>query len=214
MRAAELAAIALVAACSAGARPPAPAVPPPPVQGDPPMKLDQLLQRASSSDFASYDPGAVIDAVNALVPLGKDRALDAVDGFLAQRDLARDPSNGLFLVLRVAFDADPHPPMMLGGSRPAPPASPAALPRFPIAIVDDVPVMLVASYMLRGLAEPVTSHITYYRYHGTLRAAPLAPVRGPDRMAGYEAQYQAAYHAAPSDAERELVRGQLARVQL
>jgi hypothetical protein len=74
--------------------------------------------------------------------------------------------------------------------------------------------MLVASYILRGLAEPVTDHLAYYREHGTLRSAPLAPAAGTDRMAGYELQYQAAYHAAPSDAERELVRGKLARLKL
>jgi hypothetical protein len=226
MRAADLAALALIAACSSSAPPAhapsqgtpearavaAPALPS--GQGDPAMNLDQLLQRASSSDFASYDPGAVIDAVNALVPLGKDRALDALDQFLARQDLAQDPHQGLFLVLRVAFDAHPHPPMLLGGSRPPPPSAPDALPRFPIALVDDVPLMLVSGYTLRGLAEPVTAHVTYYRAHGTLRTAPLAPAAGRDRMAGYEAQYHAAYHAAPSDAERELVRAQLARLKL
>jgi hypothetical protein len=177
------------------------------------MNLDHLLQRASSSDFATYDPGPVIEAVNALVPLGKDRALAALDAFLAKQDLAQDPHQGLFLVLRVLFDANPHPAMLLGGSRPPPPSSPVALPRFPILVLEDVPVMLVASYTLRGLAEPVTAHVTYYREHGTLRAAPLAPAEGRDRMAAYEAQYQAAYHTPPSDAERAFVRDQLARLK-
>ena len=216
MRVAELAAIALVVACSSTSSTSSVAPPPTPpsAQGDPHMNLDNLLQRASSSEFATYDPGPVIEAVNALVPLGKERALAALDGFLARQDLAKDPHQGLFLVLRVAFDADPQPPMLLGGSRPPPPPSPSALPRFPIAIVDDVPLMLVSGYTLRGLAEPVTAHLAYYREHGTLRAAPLAPAKGRDRMAGFEAQYQAAYHAAPSDAEREHIRGQLARLSL
>lgn len=117
-------------------------------------------------------------------------------------------------MLRVAFDADPHPPVLLGGSRPPLPPWPAALPRFPIAIVDDVPLMLVSGYALRGLAEPVIAHLAYYREHGTLRTTPLAPAPGRDRMAGYEAQYQAAYHAAPSDTEREHIRSQLARLKL
>jgi hypothetical protein len=215
MRIAELAAIALVVACSSTSS----VAPPTPhsaqaAQGDPHMNLDNLLQRASSSEFATYDPGPVIEAVNALVPLGKERALAALDGFVARQDLAKDPHQGLFLVLRVAFEADPHPPMLLGGSRPPPPPSPSALPRFPIAIVDDVPLMLVSGYTLRGLAEPVTAHLAYYREHGTLRTAPLAPAKGRDRMAGFEAQYQAAYHAAPLDAERAYIRGQLARLSL
>lgn len=178
------------------------------------MNFDDLLQRASSSAFATYHPGTVIEAVNALVPLGKDRALVAIEAFLAKQDLANDPHQGLFLVLRVLFEADPHPLLVLGGSRPAPPSSPSSLPRFPIVIVDDVPLMLVAGYTLRGLPEPVTSHVEYYRKHGTLRAAPLAPSAGPDRMTAYATLYQAAYRAAPSDAERALVRAQLDRLKL
>jgi hypothetical protein len=183
-------------------------------QEDPTMELDQVLQRASSSDFARYDPGAVIAAVNQLVPLGKDGALAALDGFLAQKNLAKDPHQGMFLVLRVLFDAEPHPPMRLGGSRPAAPASISALPRFPIAMVDEVPLMLVASYTLRGLAEPVTTHVEHYRTNGTIRAAPLAPARGPDRLATFVAQYHAAYGVPPSDDERAFVAAQLDRLQL
>ena len=171
--------------------------------------LRSALLRASSADLASYDPRAVIDAVNALVPLGKDGALEAIEGFLAEEQA--EPRQGLFFVLRVLFDADPHPPVRLGASRPAPPADATTLPRFPIVLVDDVPLLLVSGYTLRGLPEPVTAHVEYYRAHGTLRDAPLAPTEGVDRMAGYEATYQAAYGAAPSDAERELVRAQLER---
>jgi hypothetical protein len=216
MRIAELIAVTAVVACAApptsttapGDRP-APTLASP---GDPRMTIDPLLQRASSGSFATYDPGAVIAAVNALVGLGHERALATLDGFIARQDLTADPHHGLFLVLRVAFEANPHPPVQLGGSRPPPPAAPDALPRFPIMMVDDVPVMLVASYALRGLPEPVTAHLAYYRAHGRLRSAPLAPPAGRDRVAGHDAQYRAAYHAAPSDAEREHVRAQLARL--
>lgn len=175
------------------------------------MNLDNLLQRASSASFDSYDPGAVVAAVNALIPLGKDAALARLDGLIARQDLGRDPHHGLFLVLRVAFDAAAHPPVRLGGSQPPPPPSPGALPRFPILVVDDLPLLLVTGYTLRGLPEPVTVHLAYYRQHGTLRTSPLAPATGPDRLAGYEAQYQAAYQAAPSAAERAHIRAQLDR---
>jgi|GEM_PF-2917281 len=176
-----------------------------------PMNLDDLLLRAGSATFASYDPSAVVAAVNALVPLGKDGALAAIEAFLAKQDLAKAPQQGLFLVLRVLFEADAHPPMRLGGSQPAPPPAPAALPRFPIALVDDVPLMLVQSYTLRGLPEPVSAHVAYYRAHGTLRAGPLAPAANPDPMAGYESAYRAAYGAAPSAGERAFIQTQLAK---
>jgi hypothetical protein len=177
------------------------------------MNIDALLEPASSSSFATYDPSHVIAAVNALLPLGKDRALAALDAFVAGVDLAKEPRQGLFLVLRVLFEADAHPPMQLGGSRPPPPASASAIPRFPIAIIDDVPLMLVESYTLRGLPEPVTAHLDYYRVNGTLRAAPLAPKAGVDRMAAFEALYHRAYGTAPPALERAFVQAQLARLK-
>ena len=225
MRAVEILAIACLAACSSRTvKEPAPTGPPeagvavpakqPAKQGDLPMNLDEVLQRTASSSFATYHPGQVIEAVNALVPLGKEGALAAIDGFLRKQDLASNPQQGLFLVLRVLFDADSHPSMLLGSSRPVAPRSPSALPRFPIMIVEDVPLMLVESYSLRGLPEPVTAHLAYYRAHGTLRAGPLEPSSGPDRMAAYEAMYRAAYGAAPSAAERAFVTAQLDRLKL
>ena len=45
-----------------------------------------LLEQASSSAFAEYNPEHVIHAVNALVPLGKDDALDSVDAYLRSAD--------------------------------------------------------------------------------------------------------------------------------
>ena len=178
------------------------------------MNLDGLLARASNSTLATYHPGHLIDVVNALLPRGKDGALAELEAFLAKRDLANDPHQGLFLVLRVLFDADPYPPVRLGGSRPPPPPQPTVLPRFPIMIVDDVPLMLVVSYTLRGLPEPVTAHLDYYRSHGTLRSMPLTPMPGPNRLATYENRYKAAYQAAPSPAERAFVKSQLDRLNL
>jgi hypothetical protein len=103
--------------------------------------------------------------------------------------------------------------MRLGGASLSAPPAPA-LPRFPVMLVDDVPVMLIGGYMLGGMAEPVTAHLEYYRKNGKLRTAPLAPKRGTDRAAEFEKAYQAAYGAPPAADVRELVLAQLARVKL
>ncbi|HEY4241456.1 MAG TPA: hypothetical protein VGM88_16660 [Kofleriaceae bacterium] len=171
--------------------------------GAPTMKLDDLLAHAASADFTKYDPRAVIDAVNALIPLGKDAALDKIAHAKGDR--------GLFLVLRVLFDADPPPPMRIGAPVPPPPAK--ALPSFPILMVDDVPLMLARGYTLAGLPEAVSSHVDYYRAHGTLRAAPLKPPAKLDR-ATVEAAYRAVYGAAPDDQERAHLNAQLDRAKL
>ena len=84
------------------------------------------INRAPGLFGHSYNPRAIIRIVNALQPLGKKRALAAVDEYLrvvSPHD--RNPRDGLFLVLRVLFDV-PKPPgymprMLVGAPGPAEP---------------------------------------------------------------------------------------------
>jgi hypothetical protein len=184
-----------------------------PVPTDP-ASVAALLERASSSDFTGYDPRAVIDAVNALVALGADDAWGAVEASLTGADLVTEPRRGLFLVLRTAFDADLHPPVMLGTSDPPPPTDAGVVPRFPLVLVDDVPILLVSRYAAGGVVEPVTAHVAHYRASGTLRARALAPGTDADRMAAVTALYRAAYHVDPSPAVCSFVEDQLRRAGL
>ena len=180
------------------------------------MNLTAILERASSSDFMQYDPTAVIEAVNALHPLGKDGALDAIETYLAHADQTSDSRHGLFLVMRVLFEvpADPgyHPPVRIGGSMPAVPKDPRSLPLFPILLIDDIPLMLVSGYALGGEAEPLAAHIAYFRMHGKLRAQPLRPAKSKDTIERYKQAYQAAYGAPSSAREVAFVQGQLDRM--
>lgn len=177
--------------------------------------LDATLRRASSSDFSRYEPLAVIDAVNALVPLGKEGALSALETFLANEPTT-DEHQGLFLVLRVLFDTPSgiHPGMHIGGSSPAPPTDPNVLPRFPIALIDDVPIMLVSGYMLGGEPEHVRAHIALYRADGIIRTVPLAPSRTTnERWAELQMVYTRAYGAQPPRLESETLYAQLRRAE-
>lgn len=188
----------------------------PPVDPRPALATGQtdvpsLLARASGSDFTAYDPRAVIEAVNALVAVGPEAAWAAIDGVLASADLAAEPHHGLMLVLRVAFDAELHPPLRIGSSDPLPPTDPGAVPRFPIVIVDDVPLLLVARYAASDVTEPISIHVAHYRASGTLRAKPMAPGDDADRLAGVVAVYRAAYDVEPSDGVRAFVVEQLRR---
>jgi hypothetical protein len=181
------------------------------------MDIAAILDRSSSSEFTSYSPTSVIDAVNALLTLGKDGALAAMEAYLARADEFADPRHGLFLVMRVLFEvpAQPgyHPPVRIGGSVPPPPADPTTLPMFPIALIDDIPLMLVSGFMLGGEPEPLAAHIAHFRARGTLRRQPLHPVQpSRDVLAGYEQAYQKAYGAPPSAREVAFVQGQLDRM--
>lgn len=182
-----------------------------PVPTDP-ASVAALLDRAARSDFTTYDPRAVVEAVNALVALGPEVAWQALDRWLAGADLAADPRHGLLLVLRTAFDAEAHPPVRLGTPDQAPPTDPGAAPRFPLVIVDDVPVLLVARYAVAGVVEPISIHVEHYRAHGTLRGKPLAPGSAvADRVEGVVAVYRAAYRLDPPAAVRAFVEDQLRR---
>lgn len=181
------------------------------------MDIHAILDRASSSEFESYLPTTVIEAVNALQPLGKDRALDAIEAYLARADQESD-RHGLFLVMRVLFEvpAEPghHPPLRLGGSVPPPPADPTSLPLFPIALIGDIPLMLVSGYVLGGEPEPLAGHLAHFRAHGTIRTQPLRPVQpSPDVLVGYEQAYQKAYGKPPSPREVAFIQEQLDRMR-
>src|SRR5262245_13157803 len=93
-----------------------------------------------------YDPGVVISAVNALLPLGKNAALSEVAALEPE-----PPASGLFWVLRVLFEVpDPpgFPPVILGTPAIPPPSDPASLPRYPIVVVRDVPLLIAGGYVL------------------------------------------------------------------
>jgi hypothetical protein len=147
--------------------------------------LLRLIDKAPSYNSGyHYDPLAVIQIVNTLQPLGKDKALSAIDEFLrVASDFDSPAREGVFLVLRVLFDvpADPGhmPPMHVGAPWPAAPIDPKRLPRFPILLQDDVPLLLVSGYMLGGFPEQPESHVKYFRQKGRLRDKLLAPGNAP-----------------------------------
>jgi hypothetical protein len=143
-----------------------------------------------------YNPRPVIRAVNLLQPLGKQRALAAIDEFLrvSFEFTDRNAREGVFLLLRTLFDVPigltvfPYgieskpgsmPAMLVGAGMPQEPSDKKLLPRFPIAIEGDIPFFLVESYDGGGHPEPPGSHVDYFRKFGTLRAKPLAPTPRP-----------------------------------
>lgn len=159
-------------------------------QGDPPpsgmfteVELRSLLHkldRVSPYDASSHDPLTLIQAVNALQRIGKDKALAAISEYLRVSSELDDPGRrGVFLVLRTLFDPPMEPgyqPVMMVGS-PAPSGGQPSktLPRFPIALVDDIPFRLVTGYVLGGKPESPEQHLEWFRKQGTVRALPLRP---------------------------------------
>ena len=180
------------------------------------MQLDPILSAAASGDFARYRPQSVIEAVNALLPLGKEGALEAIKFLSGPPEFAgRCPGravSGSARPVRDAGRARHQPPLRLGASSPAPPSSPRLLPLFPLVLIDDRPLMLVSGFALGGDAEPVIEHLRYFRITGTLRARPLAPSGSLNSVINqFRRLYQRAYGTSPSQRELAFIDAQLAQ---
>jgi hypothetical protein len=142
------------------------------------LRLIDTVPSYNSGYF--YNPLHVIRVVNALQPLGKEKALAVIDEYLRVSSNFHAPAReGIFLVLRVLFDvpSDPGhmPHMFVGAPVPPGPDDPKRSPRFPILLQDDVPLLLVSGYDLGGDPEAPESHVRYFREKGRLRDKVLTP---------------------------------------
>lgn len=176
------------------------------------------LRAAANSDFQRFNPGALIAAVNTLLPLGKDDALAAVERYLAAADRSADPQYGLLLVLRVLFEVPAsgfHPPLYIGIPEAAAPPDRKSLPYFPLLLVDDIPLLLVTSFLIGGSAQPVEAQVEYYRDNGILRASPLIPPSAaprPETLQRAAELYRQAYGEDPKPAQLKMLSEQLQRM--
>jgi hypothetical protein len=117
------------------------------------------------------------------------------------------------ILLRVLFEVprdDGHMPGMESGlSRPAPPRDPDLVPRFPIQIVDDIPLLLIAGYTLEGRPPSVQPHLRYFRAKGVMRAAKLVPNDRPLRVLEKLKQLPAWKYTTRTNRDGAMIIGQL-----
>jgi hypothetical protein len=147
--------------------------------------LLRLLDTAPELNGSHYNPLDVIRIVNKLQLLGKNKALAVIDEYLRVASFYHGREGGLFLVLRVLFDVPKDtgsmPQMFVGAPIPSEPKDPKLIPRFPILLHEDIPLLLVFGYNLGGYPEPVSRHVDYFRKEGNVRNKPLSP---PDQPLG------------------------------
>jgi hypothetical protein len=177
--------------------------------------VNSLLDKLSTMQFGDYNPSYLIEAVNALQPLGKEKALEYIDSYIESLDQGECPY-GLFWLLRVMFDVAEEqgfPQVRLGKPTIPPPADSGKLPRFPIVIVQDIPFLVIKGYFLGGLPEQIETHVAYFRVHGILRQQPLIP---PVSMDGIEnallQQWKDAYGNDYTTEVLETIKPQIARM--
>ena len=157
----------------------------------PDPKVDPILSCINQARYESshdYNPAKILMAVNALQPLGKEKALAALQSYLDSFD-PDEPyddraTNHIFVILRLLFEPFEH------GERFPPPANfewrvygeelQPEWPLNPIEIVEGIPFKLFGGGMdYSGVPEHPSSHIEFARKHCVIRAAPLIPRISP-----------------------------------
>jgi len=139
-----------------------------------------IHQAPTAQDGLRFDPRSLIRAVNVLHALGKERALQALRAYdQLCGELSRGDRNKYHLdeyrilpIVQILFS---HPtPFRLGEADVSNPGKPH-WPLFPLALVDDVPFLVVSGYSLAGLGERPSHRLTDDL--GPMRGEPLAPRR-------------------------------------
>jgi hypothetical protein len=152
----------------------------------------QLVHSAPAINGWTFNPAALVRAVNGLLPLGKERALDVLRKYFAviaansdRREQLDLDDQRIFLVLRLLFicgEGENHvPPLLIGAPDVEPPPGDDTWPLFPLAVVDDIPFLLTSGFgfMFGGAAQSSIEHIDYYAKHCELRNHPLDPKTSP-----------------------------------
>ena len=146
-------------------------------------EIMSILDRLPTYGGWRYDPLRMIQAVNTLQPLGKKKALAAISEYLRVTPFPRKSREGMFLLLRILFEArgsrGNKPGMYIGTPMPPDSSDPKLIPRFPVVLEGDIPFCLVEQYLLVGSPQLVEDHVEYFRKHGTMRARPLLPTNVP-----------------------------------
>jgi hypothetical protein len=147
-------------------------------------ELLSILDPSGPSLNGRFDPLWVIKAVNTLQPLGKDKAVAAVQEFQRVAPIWLQDSADLIFVLRLLFEVPKDPGYMPGvwgrlSLMPRPPDDPKRIPRFPIVIMEDIPLDVAFFVLSTGQQPSLAAHVRFYRQRGNIRARPLCPTNKP-----------------------------------
>jgi hypothetical protein len=190
-------------------------VPVPPLPG-PGTPLWEAVNAAPKAEGEAFDPAKLVAAVNELVKFGSHRAIEFLRAFRAHERTAGRGGEQIFLVLRAAYDLRPgvaaFPPMLIGGPDWEPSAaSVPLLPRFPLVLEADLPLMPVMGWFLGGEAEDPSAHLDWFEKNGTLRTAPLRPPDDPAAAVDAFIARVPELAAAKGAFRRAMLRAQVAR---
>ena len=125
----------------------------------------------------THDPLWVVRCVNALVAMGKDKAIFCIEQYLRVVSPTWDADSDLFWVMRALFEVPDPPGYMqvpaIGAISPTPPGDLTVTPRFPIVIVYEIPFNVLTGVQLGGSPEQPLWALRGYYSKWPLRKKPL-----------------------------------------
>jgi len=149
--------------------------------------LGEHLDAVAALDAATFHPGRALTAMRSLMELPEAERMPFLLGYARSR--VEVPS-GVFAVVRALIEvpgrdqpAADFPevlqpgylrPPALGAPDPPAPDDPTELPRFPVVLLEDVPLVLVSGYALGGKPESLAMHLEGLE-GARWRSKPLAP---------------------------------------
>ncbi|MHC4177565.1 MAG: hypothetical protein ACYSWU_08665 [Planctomycetota bacterium] len=145
------------------------------------------VDRIGGLKGGTYNPLWLIQAANRLRDLGKEGALSVIEEYSRVASGMTDTKpTGLLILMRVLFEVPEEygamPNMGVGRTIPHLGYSKdmrKALPRFPILLSNDIPLLLVSGYVSLGGSRSLKLHLEYFRKDGRLGKEALRPPDNP-----------------------------------
>ena len=147
--------------------------------------LLRLLDTSPGLFGANANPLTLIQTANTLKALGKEKALAIIAEYVRVADPWGEFGNRYrpYSVLLVLFNfpdnVDPGKAGSFGAIIPSRPQDPHLMPRFPVVIVDGIPLLLIQGDILAGLATPMEKILDFFRTNGLFCPQPLVPGNNP-----------------------------------
>ncbi len=149
------------------------------------QRLLRLLDTSPGLFGANANPLTLIQTANTLKALGKDKALAAIAEYVRVADPWAEfgdryrPYSVLLVLFNFPDNVDPGKAGGFGAIIPSRPQDPHLMPRFPIVIVDGIPLLLIQGDMLAGVATPMEKILDFFRTNGLFCPQPLVPGNDP-----------------------------------
>jgi hypothetical protein len=178
-----------------------------------------VVDDCSIWDGFTFDPGSYIRAVNLLRTHEKTSLLDGLRKYCeVNSGSSQWPSDStkVFLLLRILFiprDAGQQlPPIRIGMPLDTEMPSAQSFPLYPLALIADVPLLIVSGYMTGGTMEQPSSHIEFCARHCHLRPQALRPPDNPLPLAKTLVESAQWYRSERTPQDRSMLEAQLLRL--